>query len=897
MKKVNVNLVGPFSPFATALRNIRDNLISKQKPISLKDLQEEFLITTVTLTIADPTYPESFLEFPSAACWLSKRPKTIKLHYSGEYANVLAISEAEEREKISTIPNNILKRVRKIIESEETEGRFEGFPFEGEPTDYPESLRHIEGYWLFKIESKNSELSFLVFWSHQSRDIKNRGNFLGAENGSTKGIKELLKAFFSEGIEELEILIDEGRPPLTMSSSNTVLSYPVLRDILSNLIAEIDYLGIGKTFSPESSDINSDETNLRDVFRIVFVRPTIMHTGQLGFRYILTQQQISYLDRQTIEGLDKCIEQRETSIYEQLSNEFESIKESLGRSFEPTQSQIGQTIRIEKNDDLVSLIIFLSNEKLYLKHGIIEELLRKAIYVYYAFCKTSKDDLKMRIGNLVDELEGGAGDVTSEQAFLITQIFASRRPHIVSNFINHPFSKYLQHSTEELIEIFSSKFNEGRFYPPFLHLFETLVLPERLFMYPIFQYDSPLLLSACDAYYYAPIQTNFKSILDRNAQGIFNSILGFELAQTNYLMTEEVKEAQSGEELLENALSELIKARLRHLTLHFCHNPMDIETTRIKETRLTGNSLTAELQLDRKSAKIVIPELYKEITIKHTRGKKIITASPDGMNAFRLYLSIIISIFSRFFEIRELIESKAKIEGALKQRQDQYIIQAHEIKKVTNSIAGETPAHVLDQIRVYFNTLFGITVDALFEQGAAAFPSDYAAGDSLFEFVRNAMRVAARIGVIISWTSSGNTQRDESELAKAAENDVDRLEIFFDNLKITAGVDKNKWSFFAALVCGLRNVLKHSPSNSKIKILRRDRTGLIVILNEATWFMRGDGQMKREKFSPGQTQEALDFYVNLYDNKTRDAVMHWNHFIKCYVTKIPYPKIILGMNK
>lgn len=877
-EKMTVKLTGPFSPFATALRNIRDNLISKAKPITVIDIQEEYLLTTVGLSITDPLDPGWIVEFPIAACWSPDQEPVFQ--YSGEYAHVRTSTKSDQLKSIS---QNIEKKIREIVISGATKGRFGAFPFEGDRTNYPESLRRVKGFWRFDVSSQDLQLNFLIFLSH-GPDFDGPDS-VDTKDTSIKQIRKYLNDYFREGIDELIPLTHRHRR--SKAKANFSLSYPVLRNTLSNILYEIDLLATDKT-ARLASNVTKEEDDFRNAFKIVFVRPVRMANGCAGFRYVLSFQQIEYLDKQTAESFQKRISQSEKRFYGTLDGEIKELQEHLGSSLPALREIPIETIK--RNDDLGVLIRFLSKEKLHMVHGRIEEFLRKAIYIFYAFSDASKNSLiEQTADHLAIALEAGRGDVTSKQAFLITQVFASRRAHIVENYINHPFSKHLQYSTDALIKVFENNFNDGQFYPAFVHLFETLVLPRRLFMYPIFQRDSPLLLSACDAYHYAAIQTDFKSVLDRNAPGIFNSIMGFELAQTNSLLTEIVQDIRGGasEGEKEEEVIKLIGERLRHVTLHFCPNPSDLEKAEVLETPMSIDRQEKLIDVDSgdRYAKIKFTQLSKELKL-HRNGRRFITDSSDGQNLLRFYLRVVADIFSRYFGVRKL----ANTETALELSRKQYEIQAHEVKRVISAIRDKTPGYLLDQIRAYFDTLFAITVDSFVAGGTAIFDSEYPTGNELTELIRNATRIAARIQKVVSWAVSGNIQHEKVELEDASEQVLDRLIINCGIRKMTQVVEEEKAAFFGALVCGLRNTLKHSPSMSKIQIFLNEKTAYLHILNEASYRLRGDGTEEGDVLSPGHTQDALDFYARLYESDGRKSDMYWDPEVKRYVTMIPYPR-------
>jgi hypothetical protein len=222
----------------------------------------------------------------------------------------------------------------------------------------------------------------------------------------------------------------------------------------------------------------------------------------------------------------------------------------------------------------------------------------------------------------------------------------------------------------------------------------------------------------------------------------------------------------------------------------------------------------------------------------------------------------------------------------------QYHAEAHEIKKVTRFISADTPPHVLNEIKMYFNTLFTTKETLTSAFGEGMFPSDFGAGKNLRDFVANAMRIAARIETVVSDTRSRTVNTEVSELHRAARLGEHRLQIEVDSAaSIDASEsDPNRAMCCSALICALRNVIQHSAADSPITITL-DAQRRLVIRNKGRDTQTGlTGEVRPEVFHPGKTREAIRFYVGQYSADSSKVWMDWDPDDKAeYLTMIPWP--------
>jgi hypothetical protein len=247
-----------------------------------------------------------------------------------------------------------------------------------------------------------------------------------------------------------------------------------------------------------------------------------------------------------------------------------------------------------------------------------------------------------------------------------------------------------------------------------------------------------------------------------------------------------------------------------------------------------------------------------------------------------------------------------------------YDTQGHELRKLTRWIANGTPKIILDNLRMYFTSLFAISekdVDKLQQNQATwIYPKEYAEGETLEEFIKNAATVAFRVESMIAWCESHSSREGkinsddeiEKELNSLVEKALKNL-VFEENAEARAQFEglietgfKNRWYFFGALVSAFRNIPEHQEPFTKI-IVSIDKANDVLIINNQG---KGDidavtGEVKREseKEWRGSTGSTLKFFVIRYNENPEKVSLKWRKKTAddlTFLTIIPLPKNFLG---
>jgi hypothetical protein len=590
----------PFSAFDIALHNIRENLISKYDMIDETAIEDEVLKEIITLSIALPPLPAApldkrYIEFPVAGCWREEEPKKtrgeegpkitkMRHWYSGELPDSELLSMPPEVQSIRTHVRKALMRVRDLGLEEGIFGKEKRSAFKGHPAQYPESLRRINGFWRVEVELDGSggrgKYVFIILYKHKPPYTnKRRPKYI--DKSELSQIRTDLERFLKDGLLYFfgRLLADEpksGRQaergeavPKTLASD-----VPILEDIVSRIQEEVSRLK-----RPRRHDESGRrERDFKRVFSVVFVRTALNTDGRLSFRYIFTDEQRQYLKNTRHDSIEKLVARKRVRVLEKLNGKFHLGWP--GREIKDFQT-LGEAInlmagRFKPGD--------ASPDNLEL-----EELLRTSITTYYAFHPETEGAFRKGLESstegclgLADVIESEENWVTSRQAFLITQVMRAKNSDVVTDFINHPFSKYVQHPTPQFLELFRKDFflpDGGAFYPRVLHLFEMLFFPRRFFMYPIYQYsDVPLLMCAFDADEYHETRSSLKGIVDRYVPAIFGGILAYHISETTKRFASVVKRVD-GQQMVpispggaKKHYLRVLRWRVKHLLRLFCRD-------------------------------------------------------------------------------------------------------------------------------------------------------------------------------------------------------------------------------------------------------------------------------------------------------------------------------------
>lgn len=661
-------LDGPFSPFAVALHNIKDNLISKYDAISEESIQNEILKEIITLNIRLPSSQEPpnqptkrYIEFPVAACWPFSPQKQSgtnewRYFYSGEFPDIELERMPDEIKKIKA---NVRRGLQQIHANGLSHGPFE---FDGAKTEYPESLRQVRGFWRVDVAPYFTFITLYNYFPSNS----------AIPQGELETIWKDLKKFFEIGCAHFSSLISiKNASEITVinephrRSAFLTTDVPILEEIVSRVQNEIGRIKIHSVDRDRRVTTNDaqESQEFKDAFSVVFVRPGFNREGRLCFRYILTNKQLNYLRNKKPSDIMNLVHLKKHQVLSKLSNDFATLVRFKGA--------IGS---VKELSEAVREFADLSKQD-----GRIDELLRSSIVSYYAFHKNtikSFEDALVGEGaddqrrsdieespedalRLADSIESTENWVSAQQAFLITQILRSDRSDVVSDFINHPFSKYLQHPTQELFKLFKADFQGAPFYPRVLHLFEMLFFPERFFMYPISHFEGvPLLLCAFDADYYLQSRANLRGILAKYNPAIFSAILTFQLGATNKMLADIPGRGPSEQPTspfgAEEWYVQILKLRLKHLLRLFCVDMTSPESLSMKEARreafaeFNGSSDRALVRGNRIAVTIDVAEEQKTYVMQledNEDAPDFIVESNDGRHILKRYLEQYAELF------------------------------------------------------------------------------------------------------------------------------------------------------------------------------------------------------------------------------------------------------------
>lgn len=662
------DLSGPFSPFTLALQNIRNKLLIRRDGGNIKltdaDLDAEYLEHIISLSIPlanSDRIAEACIQFPVAACW-RKDEKSPQIRYAGQFG-----SSREELEFISkTIEEYIsVHKNGSIVNLEHVRLgdiiRRSSFP----ETRYPQNLRQISGFFHTK---QFDGAEFYVFLSCQPIDSSKRCPLSKPDaiealcNGAQiqyccKNVVSLFQQYFlathfrdvlnriSCNIRDSYRMISRREDPKLPDYSAT-MAYPILRETLSSIqenAVKLIPLLISNTNKQESF-----EEQGRKVFSVVFVMPSFTKEQQLCFRYILTHEQIQFLQKIDAKYLNQAITRQEKegfiSLVEKI-NEHDFIKLGKPQSFHDIALVLANSIII--NDDAE----VEPNEQ----NFIVEEFLREAIFFDYTFGESSKavvfDELKKY--GLATYIHSEAAAIQYSKTFLVDEVLKNRRPELMMNMINHPFSKLVQFPTINLLNAFKSNYTTDIFYPAGLNLLESLFLRSPLFLNPIYQYDVPLIFCAFDANFYSGHWQTLKGIIESHKDGIFSEIIGHEQNESKkfYEISESIKTLNPAE-----AANDFAKS-LNFLTLRFCPDldlinessfrasVKDDDRTENREIRLPSNKCEGRIRL---------PDLGRQVIL----NKRIVNLSNTAKRHWKHYINMYLDDFYGSWDSAKSAEDK-----------------------------------------------------------------------------------------------------------------------------------------------------------------------------------------------------------------------------------------------
>jgi hypothetical protein len=240
----------------------------------------------------------------------------------------------------------------------------------------------------------------------------------------------------------------------------------------------------------------------------------------------------------------------------------------------------------------------------------------------------------------------------------------------------------------------------------------------------------------------------------------------------------------------------------------------------------------------------------------------------------------------------------------------QYIMQAHEVRKVIRRIHSDTSPFALDKIRQYFNILFGINEDMIesFYNGISnrvhRYHDRYDVGKDFSDFVYNAFHIAAEIHIIENFRGlDKDLNKDEIEKRREElinlyvpgyglrnERTTYLLEGTIDGIR--SYEKRIGYYVFLATICAIKNTLKHSKTNEKIVVEIRPIDGIDSLIIKNTYnrplLSTATEAKVKPKQHPGSTAQALLYFVSCYNSSFKkvgpEAVEGF------YETRIPIRK-------
>lgn len=237
-------------------------------------------------------------------------------------------------------------------------------------------------------------------------------------------------------------------------------------------------------------------------------------------------------------------------------------------------------------------------------------------------------------------------------------------------------------------------------------------------------------------------------------------------------------------------------------------------------------------------------------------------------------------------------------------KENQYFFQTHEIRRLIICIKEDTPQHILKEIRSYFSLIFGskwFIINSFFEDKNDEYklPKEFDPGNTYYELISNAAILACKIHCIVALAESGEIHRCSEE---SFDNRVAAISEHID-IKIDKGErhqyynynqndkeDAAIFYFMAAVVCGLRNALKHRDDEYPVFVEKEKNTIEIVNYKEVEPLALSTNEKAQiRKPNLGSTAISLKYYVSEYTTFDERAIMKELDSDK-YKTIIPIPK-------
>lgn len=672
---MHLDLKGPFSPFTLALQSIQGKVLyANREAIEITNdyIDMEYLEHIISLSI--PLYDEqgaiqAAIQFPAAVC--EKKNKKLTRHAgqfdrSNDSESEMKIISKSLEHYVSMQKSVQLDRLKYVSLLDVLRGQAK------QPTQYPQNIRRICGF--FKTSFNNSFYYIFISCSPIDDIESCHSDKLEHIDALCKMPGRLIKDMHPDNLLELccgevvntfceYFLSDHHRHTLDRlcqnsqrksqtetgddSFSHHTGSYPILRETLSNIQAEAIDLASHKI---KDLDGSQQEAIKKMTFSMAFVMPSLTKDEQhLCFRYLLTHQQIQFLNAILPIDLERMIHAAEKQALTALREEVQkntSIKlHNLERIRDIAQTLVDKIIT--NNNGIVASTE--SNMK-------IEEYLRNAIYLDYTFRESSKSQI-LQADNLAAYMQSDKAVIGYKQTFLIDEIIKNRHPEVMMSMINHPFSKMKQFQTSILIKAYESDYEDNIFYPAGLNLMEALFLPSSMYLNPIYQHNVPLLLCAFDTKYYLGHWQAIKGMLEAHKDGMFSEMVSHEQNEAKKYFDTDPNIVN----LNANDAARDFASMQSYLALRFCPD-LDVIYHHSLRPAINPDSGVSEdeisLPTDSADGFIQMGKLDKKICLSKRLANKSVTANRYWHHFINMHLS---DFYGAWNNAQEAKENKARI--------------------------------------------------------------------------------------------------------------------------------------------------------------------------------------------------------------------------------------------
>ena len=217
-----------------------------------------------------------------------------------------------------------------------------------------------------------------------------------------------------------------------------------------------------------------------------------------------------------------------------------------------------------------------------------------------------------------------------------------------------------------------------------------------------------------------------------------------------------------------------------------------------------------------------------------------------------------------------------------KAKQDTFFFQAHEIRRIIECIQEDTPGFILDEVRLYFNVIYGSRefIIRSFYDGAINLPKEYRIGSNYKELVDNAAVIASKIQVLVDLLRESKLKSCTPEVfEKRVQKKMDEIQNKINPKVPFSAALKNlhndekaiAFHFLSAVICALRNTLKHKEESSPIRInLSPDKRRLEIINLQKSFSplaVNVDKESPFVRLHPGSTENSLRYYISVYSEE------------------------------